>query len=514
MADGMTVMLTRNDDGDSSDDWIKHMDDDSDTSDEDGEDEAVANLSTAFEGMPSPTRGPLPRRLPPPSEPVNKSNSFEGTSPPTPVPLPPPSAPANESAPLKKTPTFHQDLLESELHLLTKEKDWKGSIVLRCLPMTELDLDDVGKANEVPSEIDICDYLNGQKTRYCRLNFCTSDFPPPTDKAFYFKDEAWPALKSYIIRQSRAARSPVICPSSSSSGEGRLFVCYSLNDANSKNKQGKRVEEEYRKTILVNDGERGERINGRSGPRRTSTQDISDGTCGFKFTVRCDSLGYYITLFRCAGRCYHCGHVKYNFTDVGIPLQHLEKEDLKELKNVHDTQAGEGICKAYFFKKTGMLLDRGKFAYLFGDVSQDGDTFSSDIDNLLKDFKANKDTAYVVFWDLGSKEKDTCRLVSECHSPSSAEEESSPTVTDLTADPNMAEVVEMVREDRQERKIDSKQNVFVSIMWAEKGKCTLILRFIRPTLVSNFAHRYGTSLLTYSHQKCFDISKCIQKQFR
>ncbi len=447
--DGMAVMLG-NGDVDSSDDWIQHMDEVSDTSDEEDE---VANLSTAFQGMSSPTRrsNKTAPRPPPPSVPVDPDNSQD------------------KSAPSKTPPEQHQDLLDSELRLLT-EKDWKGSIILRCLPMTSLD--GVAKASEVPSELDICNYLNGQKTQYSRLNFSTSEFPPPTnlDKAFNVKDEVWLKLKSYIVRQSRATLSPVTCPGSSSDGKGKMFSCYSLNDANSKKKLRKRVEEEYRKTILVNDGERGERINGRSCPRRTSTQDITNGKCGFKFTVRCDSLGYYITLFRCAGHCYHSRHVKYNFTDVGVPLRHLEKEDLKELKNVHDTQAGEGICKAYFFKKTGMLLDRGKFAYLFRGVSQDGDTFTSDIDKLLNDFKTNKDIAYAVFWDIGSKEKDGCRLVSEC----TRVEDESPTVTDLTSDPTMAEIVEMVRDDRNERNIDSNQNVFVSIMWAEKGKWVLI----------------------------------------
>lgn len=452
--DDMAVILGNDDDGDSSDDWIHHMDDASDTSNE--EDEEVAMLSTAFDEMSSPTRRSnrtVPPPPPRPSFPPVINNSSE-----------------DKSAPSKKTPAeIHQDLLDSELHLLT-EKDWKGIIVLQCVPMTSLD--GAAKASEAPSERDICEYLNGQKTRYSRLNFCTSEFPPPTnlDMAFHSKDKVWLALKSYIIRQSRATLSPVFCSGSSSDGKGRMFSCYSLNDANSKSKLGKRVEEEYRKTILVNDGERGERINGRSGPRRRSTQDISNGKCGFKFTVRCDSLGYYVTLLRCAGHCYHCRHVKYNFTDVGVPLRHLEKEDLKELKNVHDTQAGEGICKAYFFKKTGFLINRGKFAYLFREVSQDGDTFSSDIDRVLNDFKANKDIAYAVFWDIGSKEKDGCRLVSECF----LVEDESPTVTDLTADPNMAEVVEMVRDDRNERKIDSSQNVFVSIMWAEKGKWALI----------------------------------------
>eukprot|EP00577_Skeletonema_sp_RCC1716_P030427 CAMPEP_0113390228 /NCGR_PEP_ID=MMETSP0013_2-20120614/10051_1 /TAXON_ID=2843 ORGANISM="Skeletonema costatum, Strain 1716" /NCGR_SAMPLE_ID=MMETSP0013_2 /ASSEMBLY_ACC=CAM_ASM_000158 /LENGTH=53 /DNA_ID=CAMNT_0000273363 /DNA_START=18 /DNA_END=179 /DNA_ORIENTATION=+ /assembly_acc=CAM_ASM_000158 len=48
-------------------------------------------------------------------------------------------------------------------------------------------LEGVEKAKEEPVEIDICDYLNGQKTQYSRLNFSPREYPPPADLRLAFK---------------------------------------------------------------------------------------------------------------------------------------------------------------------------------------------------------------------------------------------------------------------------------------------------------------------------------------
>jgi hypothetical protein len=287
---------------------------------------------------------------------------------------------------------------------------------------------------------------------------------------------------------------------------GKKFVCHTLNDANKKNKGGTREDEDFRETHLVNDGERGERENGRSLPRRTSGQDISDGKCGLLFTVKCDEIGYHITLFKCAGNCTHSHHVKPNYSDLTLPLRLLEKNEFKELKNVHDTQAGEGLCKAYLYAKTGQLVRREKIAYLFGSQATGDADFASDIDKLLAFFDEEDDIVHAVFWDVASQGNDGCRLVSRCK----RSEDKDPIVTDLTADPSMKKVVEMVYEDRKERKIGSNQNLFLSVMWAEKGN----YNFIELCLSLVLDHILFSLLffLNHFHQKISATSRCTQKQ--
>jgi len=424
----------------------------------------LSTLSTSFAQMPSPSRVCSRAALQKPpchdSSHGGRSNTSEVANNPSDTTSTNnvPRTSDKEGVAYKACTGLLQERVLDELSLLTKT--WKGSIVLSCVPMTALE--GVDKAKEEPVDIDICDYLSGQKAQYSRLNFSPCEFPPPVDLklAFKKKNNTWNKLKTYIVKQSYKARSPVVCSSSSAGEGGKKFVCQTLNDTNEKNKGRKREDEDFRETHLVNDGERGERENGRS-----------DGKCGLLFTVKCDEIGYHITLFRSAGTCMHSHHIKYNYSDVSLPLRLLEKNEFKELKNVHDTQAGEGICKAYLFAKTGQLVPRGKIAYLFGSKATGDADFASDVDKLLSYLEDEKDIVHAVFWDMASRGNDGCRLVSKCK----CVEDEDPIVTDLTADRSMKKVVAMVREDRKERNIGSNQNLFLSVMWGEKGNYSALM---------------------------------------
>ena len=110
------------------------------------------------------------------------------------------------------------------------------------------------------------------------------------------------------------------------------------------------------------------------------------------------------------------------------------------------------------------------------------------------------------FWDVASQGNDGCRLVSRCK----RSEDKDPIVTDLTADPSMKKVVEMVYEDRKERKIGSNQNLFLSVMWAEKGN----YNFIELCLSLVLDHILFSLLffLNHFHQKISATSRCTRKQ--
>eukprot|EP00984_Skeletonema_dohrnii_P007341 scaffold2656_cov152-Skeletonema_dohrnii-CCMP3373.AAC.1 len=177
-------------------------------------------------------------------------------------------------------------------------------------------------------------------------------------------------------------------------------------------------------------------------------------------------------------------------------IQGQEKNEFKELKNVHDTQAGEGLCKAYLYAKTGQLVRSGKIAYLFGSQATGDADFASDIDKLLAFFDEEDDIVHAVFWDVASQGNDGCRLVSRCK----RSEDKDPIVTDLTADPSMKKVVEMVHEDRKERKIGSNQNLFLSVMWAEKENLRYFKMYRETVFVDVTSHSNNKKyhLLTFS----------------
>ena len=116
-------------------------------------------------------------------------------------------------------------------------------------------------------------------------------------------------------------------------------------------------------------------------------------------------------------------------------------------------------------------MPKGKIAYLFGSKEKNKeDEFISDIDSTLRVFEDDGGISYSILWDVPVSEGGS-RLVSQSKC---AEKEATPKVTDLTTDPSMSSVAEMVKEDREARNIGQKQNVFLSVMWTEKGKLLLL----------------------------------------
>jgi len=208
-----------------------------------------------------------------------------------------------------------QDRVEKEC--AKQSTPWKGSIILSCIPVDETD---PSSFLHPPSPVDVCDYLGGQKkAAITRLNFCTTEYPPPLNMttAEVTKCAVWKKLKHTIERLLYNCGSPVV--SSSGFRDGRLFVCQICNNTNKKKRSNKRTGEDYRQTHLTNDGERGERDNGRALPRRTSTQDATKEVCKFGFSVKWDDKGYFITLKRSGGQPIHSGHPKFDTSDIPFP---------------------------------------------------------------------------------------------------------------------------------------------------------------------------------------------------
>ena len=241
---GMAVILDREDVNAEMMDLAQWRDYEKSTS----TDADLSTLSTSFAQMPSPSRVCSRAAL---QKPPCHDSSHGGRSNTSKVANNPsdttstnnvPRTSAKEGVAYKACTGLLQERVLDELSLLTK--NWKGSIVLSCVPMTALE--GVEKAKEEPVDIDICDYLSGQKTQYSRLNFSPRKYPPPADLSLAFKtskknhtNTTWDDLRTYIVKQSYKKQSPVIC-SSGSSGGGKKFVCHTLNDANKKNKGGTR----------------------------------------------------------------------------------------------------------------------------------------------------------------------------------------------------------------------------------------------------------------------------------
>ena len=235
---------------------------------------------------------------------------------------------------------------------------------------------------------------------------------------------------------------------------------------------------------------RGGRVNGRALPRRASNQN-GNKSCPFKFTVKWDTMGYYITLSRNGGDAIHSGHPKFDHSVIPFTLCLMTEVEKSDLKNVHDTCAGEGVSSAYLFAKTGKLAPRSKIAYLMSlpnkeeEESFDGTSefskFKGDIDKMLRYFESDDQTSYSVLWDVpqevsAQNKSETDKDASPQHATrlvtqTKVSEGGIPmnNMTDLTNDVAFASIAELVRNNQESRSISNKQNVFVAVAWTIKG---------------------------------------------
>jgi hypothetical protein len=73
------------------------------------------------------------------------------------------------------------DLIQIELdhNIRSLSEGWNGSIPFECCVLYEDDIANISPLNLILSEIDICEYLSGNKYKYpaSRLVFCPKDIP-------------------------------------------------------------------------------------------------------------------------------------------------------------------------------------------------------------------------------------------------------------------------------------------------------------------------------------------------
>lgn len=164
----------------------------------------------------------------------------------------------------------------------------------------------------------------------------------------------------------------------------------------------------------------------------------------------------------------------------------MTNEQKKDLKDLHSTSCGNGVCSGYLLNKLGKLVPRSKIAYMSSSGDAKGSsTLGSDIDKLLRHFEQSEDTSYAVLWHVPCGEKDgkskdgksskstpgegdtiTKKLVSH----SKRFDEAHPTMNDLTNDESMSHVAALAEEERKDRSIADDKNLFISVAWAYQGK--------------------------------------------
>lgn len=294
---------------------------------------------------------------------------------------------------------------------------WNAEITLQLHPYRKGD-NYTALFSQDPKDIDICSCFDGNNGCTERLYFSPKAYPPVTvDDSSDTIAEKLKAVESFIKTKAKDAGSPVSVGKSrvtfKKSGEkklGDLFKEYVCAHSNSNSMRGGGHGEEeicievavpddkYRETNLVNNvkGQAVRKGSGRGAKglhRRRNKALRGKKPCPFKFRVKVDEYGFYITLFRNCGCSVHEAHPKFDPNFIPTHLSSLTQEEREDAQYVHQATLNNGCGREFMKAKFGKYIPANQISYLNSTSQKKG---LSEFDQLLDQFENCPKTSYTV----------------------------------------------------------------------------------------------------------------------
>ena len=297
---------------------------------------------------------------------------------------------------------------------------WESPFKFQLALFNPLENGGIEEPFDISSNLQSCnlsDYLGGQHPEYTRMYFSPTAYPPhPCTAGALDCHNPPPSFLTLKKDLESAAFNQCHFTLYSNGGSTKLaknsyrrFLCGAcINRAKTKrhiqstNRKIHAVEcNELRSTSLVND-----RSNSREGGQTTARRSnarVTDKSCTFCFTIRWDTLGFFVSLERMGGCPTHRFH--FPLTTLSLPTRLLADDDRETLGHLAASCCTTGVGQSYLLSKIGRYLSNCKIAHVYGQSTtasseNGGDTEMSDYDHLIKYFDQTKDIAYTVLWDI------------------------------------------------------------------------------------------------------------------
>jgi hypothetical protein len=150
----------------------------------------------------------------------------------------------------------------------------------------------------------------------------------------------------------------------------------------------------------------GRRTEGRSQSKRTGTTKAltSDKLCPFKFTVKWDFYGFYVTVEKKSFGCpNHKNYIKGDFSKRSLEMQLIPEKKKEILRSILEACIGAAVGQNYVLSKPGKYITKAQIAYFASEPSYplaDG-LKKSKTDSFLDFFEATEDISYYQsLWDV------------------------------------------------------------------------------------------------------------------
>jgi hypothetical protein len=368
-------------------------------------------------------------------------------------------------SPLSAPTQFLFDAVD-DLSQMYLNDQWSGSIKFRCLPVNR-GMIGVPLDNTRIEVIDICDYLGYSSSHptVVRLYLDPQEYDkPPLIGEPVSKNPHWIHLKDSLQAAAHTNGSPIMC--NGGRNNNRTFQCKLRNRiyrAKSSKKDGP-----PRQDDCINMDKGGRRAEGRSQSKRTrTTQAITtDDICPFRFTVKWDYLGFYITVEKIHFGCpNHKNHLQGDLSKLALPMQLIPEKEKEILRSMADACIGAAVGRNYLFSKLGKYITKANIAYFTSEPSiplADG-VNKSDTDSLLEFFEATEEISYHTLWDVPLTGGDTALISSLNVDRSNGFAE-----INHTDDPDFLVPRASAQICRTNPKVPRDARIFIAVAWANK----------------------------------------------
>ena len=293
---------------------------------------------------------------------------------------------------------------------------WNAHIFLPLHPLGRGD--ETALLCQDPEDIDLCSYLDGNAGFAKKLYFSPKTYPPITEEdSDVTITEKFDAVDALIKSKAKDAGSPVVIGQSkmkfakSTKKKGDLFRVYLCGHCNSNGMRGGAVAEKirvekvavpddkYRETNLVNNvkgkARRTGSGRGAKGLHRRRNKALRDKACPFRFRLRVDNYGFFITLFGDCGSSLHEGHPRFDPNFIPTQLSSLIQEERKDAQYVLNATMNNGCGREFMKAKFNKYLPTNQIAYLNSFCKEDKlDQFQS----LFDMFEKSDKIRYNLLW--------------------------------------------------------------------------------------------------------------------
>ena len=425
-----------------------------------------------------------------------------------------------------------QKLLDERLVSLTSE--WKASIPFPLYPVEKQKKKRKdNKKQEYNSSIfdedirtlDICSYLNGQKSNISRLYFCPKKYPPPVnDELMKGRDEnnkcpSWLSLKKDLESVSYDSGNPITSNGAVPGGKdkdgnrslnNRRFICGPIGRMKRKSRAMAITDTaQYRESTLINN-RKNNRANGLSLPKRVKINH-TDNPCPFTFTVKWDGIGFYIDLFRSSGNPMHCYHSKvFKPSALSFPTRLLTHEQIDDARHVVEAACNKAVGRNFIKGKFGRFVNNIKVAYLSErENNKSTESPKCDITNMLDDFHDSNEIAFSTVSDvpmdlltddlIGSTE-DTVTISTTKKANKDVE------IKEMSTLDFGKDIEDAAKNEQEEEKMSKKDVLFIAIAWLVMPAFRFFM--LCPEVIwcdiTSHSNNKGFHLLTFSCRTLVD----------